>query len=376
VGSRTSVVVVGGGIVGSMHAWFALRRGYEVVQLEREAEARGASVRNFGLVWVSGRAAGPELELALRARGLWAGIGAAVPAVGFRPAGSLTVASTPAELAVLERAARADDARERGFRLLDRAETRAVNPALRGALLGALHCELDAVVEPRAATAALREAMRGGERYRFVPGTEVVAYDDHTAIDARGRRWSADLVVFATGAAHGGVAAGHLASAPLRRCRLQMMQTAPLDEPVPTAVADGDSLRYYPAFAAHGAGELPRQDARAAAHAAQLLLVARLDGSLTIGDTHAYDEPFPFDVAEQPYDHLRSVAERLLGRTLPPTVRRWAGVYSELVPGAAGNAVYHRAELAPGVVLVTGPGGRGMTCSPAIAAETWEGFAR
>jgi len=25
----------------------------------------------------------------------------------------------------------------------------------------------------------------------------------------------------------------------------------------------------------------------------------------------------------------------------------------------------------PGVVLVTGPGGRGMTCSPAIAEETF-----
>jgi hypothetical protein len=27
--------------------------------------------------------------------------------------------------------------------------------------------------------------------------------------------------------------------------------------------------------------------------------------------------------------------------------------------------------VAPGVMLVTGPGGRGMTCSPAIAEETF-----
>jgi hypothetical protein len=38
-----------------MHAWQALVRGHEVVQIERELEARGASVREFGLVWVSGR---------------------------------------------------------------------------------------------------------------------------------------------------------------------------------------------------------------------------------------------------------------------------------------------------------------------------------
>jgi glycine/D-amino acid oxidase-like deaminating enzyme len=53
---------------------------------------------------------------------------------------------------------------------------------------------------------------------------------------------------------------------------------------------------------------------------------------------------------------------------LPRVQRRWAGVYSEVV---GTPALYHRSEVAPGVVLVTGPGGRGMTCSPAIAEETF-----
>jgi glycine/D-amino acid oxidase-like deaminating enzyme len=101
--------------------------------------------------------------------------------------------------------------------------------------------------------------------------------------------------------------------------------------------------------------------------------VQRLDGGLTIGDTHEYDEPFPFDVDEDAYDHLRSRAEELLGAPLPRTQRRWAGVYSEVVqPSAASSSpLYHRSQVAAGVVLVTGPGGRGMTCSPAIAEETF-----
>nr|WP_232241161.1 FAD-dependent oxidoreductase [Kutzneria sp. 744] len=48
------VVVVGGGVLGTMHAWQAVQRGHEVLQIEREQQARGASVRNFGLVWVGG----------------------------------------------------------------------------------------------------------------------------------------------------------------------------------------------------------------------------------------------------------------------------------------------------------------------------------
>src|ERR1700733_4678725 len=126
------IVVVGGGVLGTMHAVAARRRGFEVVQLERETEARGASVRNFGLVWVSGRKAGPELALALRARELWQELGAEVPGLGFRAAGSLTLAADDAELGLLKEAAARPDAPRRGFELLDPGAVRAVNPALHG----------------------------------------------------------------------------------------------------------------------------------------------------------------------------------------------------------------------------------------------------
>jgi glycine/D-amino acid oxidase-like deaminating enzyme len=69
------IVIVGGGVLSTMHAMQARSRGLDVVHLEREAGPRGASVRNFGLVWVSGRAPGPELALAQRARTLWQELG-------------------------------------------------------------------------------------------------------------------------------------------------------------------------------------------------------------------------------------------------------------------------------------------------------------
>src|SRR3984885_10458921 len=115
-----------------MHAVLARRHGYAVTQLEREPAGRGASVRNFGLVWVSGRRAGPELALALRARELWQELGAAVPGLGFRAAGALTLAADDAELGLLKEAAALPDAPRRGFELLDPGAVRAVNPALHG----------------------------------------------------------------------------------------------------------------------------------------------------------------------------------------------------------------------------------------------------
>src|SRR5579863_10785908 len=132
------VVIVGGGILGTMHAVMARRHGLAVTHLEREPEGRGASVRNFGLIWVSGRRAGAELSLALRARQLWAEIAGFAPGTGFRPAGSLTVATSEAELAVMREAAELSDAKQREFELLDAAGVGEVNPALRGEFLGGL----------------------------------------------------------------------------------------------------------------------------------------------------------------------------------------------------------------------------------------------
>ena len=376
------VVIVGGGILGTMHAVMARRRGLAVTHLEREQEGRGASVRNFGLVWVSGRRAGPELALALRARELWESIAGDAPGTGFRPAGSLTIASTEAELAVMREAAELDDAKQREFEVLSADDVREVNPALQGEFLGGLWCRADAIVEPRVALPALRAWLTsaGGPGYEWRPGREAVELGANGVRDQLGQWHRGDLVVLCTGANFTGVAGPHLAasgalaSAPgsggagLRRVRLQMLQTRPFPGRLATSVADGDSLRYYPAYDVPSLASLPPQAAVAAQNRAQLLLVQRLDGSLTIGDTHEYDEPFGFDVDEGAYDHLVARAAALLGGQLPRVQRRWAGVYSEVAGGAT---IYHRSTVLPGVVLVTGPGGRGMTCSPAIAEETF-----
>ncbi|MEV6768194.1 TIGR03364 family FAD-dependent oxidoreductase [Nocardia sp. NPDC051030] len=363
------LVIIGGGILGTAHALAAIGRGHEVVHLEREVEARGATVRNFGLVWVSGRSAN-ELGITLRSRELWEEIGGKVPGVGFRPAGSITLVRTEAEMAVAEAAMQSDTAEARGFELLDPDHVRKVNPALRGKFLAGLHCSADAAVESRQALPALRRYMEATGRYNFFAGTEARTITGTTVVDDRGRRHEGDLVLVCPGAAHAGLTRELVGDIPVRRVRLQMMQTAPLGEPLTTAVADGDSFRYYPAFAGEELDRLNREEAQpftAAQHKMQLLCVQRLHGGLTIGDTHEYDEPFNFDVDEAPYEHLTAVAEELLGRKLPQVVRRWAGVYSQSIdPGT----IVTRAEASDNVWVITGPGGRGMTLGPAIGEET------
>ena len=354
-----------------MHAWHAVRRGHQVVHLEREQQARGASVRNFGLVWVGGRAGGPDLDTALRARQLWEEIAAEVPGVGFRAGGSLTVLRTEAERAVAAEVAVRHDAGRRGWELLDETETRKANPALRGEFLGALWSPHDARVEPRVTQRALQDRLRASGRYTFLGGREVrEVVGERSVRDDRGELHSGDAVVLCTGAWLGGLVRELAPELPVRRVRLQMMQTDPLGEELTTSVADGDSFRYYPAYAGGALDALKAaqpQHPTAAEHRMQLLMVQRADGTLTIGDTHEYDQPFGFDVVEDPYAYLAELAGSVLGRPLPTIRRRWAGVYAQCLDPAL---VVHRERVREGVWLVTGPGGRGMTGSPAIGEAT------
>ena len=76
VSASRRAVVAGGGIVGTWHALELAEAGFAVDHLEAEAGPTGASVRNFGLVWVSGRRSGAELDVARRARRRWEEVGA------------------------------------------------------------------------------------------------------------------------------------------------------------------------------------------------------------------------------------------------------------------------------------------------------------
>jgi FAD dependent oxidoreductase TIGR03364 len=361
-------VVAGGGIVGTWHALELAAAGFSVEQLEAEAGPTGASVRNFGLVWVSGRRSGAELDAARRARRRWEEIGAAVPGVGFRPMTSLTVATDDVARAVMEDFAARPEAAARSISFLGPEEVRTCNPAVRGEVAGALHCAEDAVVEPRRALQALRDHLAAvhGARYRFHPGCRVVAAEPHALVDATGTRWAGDLIVLATGAAYDHLPGSAPVAARLRRVRLQMLQTAPFAARLTTSLADADSLRYYPAYESAPLARLGEPSRVAAEHHLQLLLVQRPDGALTIGDTHAYEEPFDFALCEDPTRELLERARRILGSEPPPVQRRWEGVYAQCRDGD----VCLREEIEPGVWVVTGPGGRGMTCSPAIAADT------
>src|SRR5258708_37560684 len=70
------LAIVGAGICGLAHALAAARRGKKIVVIDRDAQANGASVRNFGFVTVTGQQSGACWQRALRSRDIWLEIAA------------------------------------------------------------------------------------------------------------------------------------------------------------------------------------------------------------------------------------------------------------------------------------------------------------
>jgi FAD dependent oxidoreductase TIGR03364 len=66
------LAVVGGGVIGLAHAYWAAKAGKRVVVIERGSRANGASIRNFGFITVTGQEPGDSWRLARRTRDVWA----------------------------------------------------------------------------------------------------------------------------------------------------------------------------------------------------------------------------------------------------------------------------------------------------------------
>lgn len=370
-----SLLVVGGGVLGTLHSYLAISAGLQVTHLERTMVPAAASVRNFGLIWVSGRRAGAELKLALRARQIWGEIGLKIPDTGFRAHGSLTVAQNEAELHVTELAAKMDDADIRGFEFINGVDLLKLEPNLGKKVLGALRCNQDAIVEPGTVLTAIREyLLKTTTLYKWKPNSEVVDFksssDSFYIRTATGEKLTADYIVIVPGADHQGVFREFFDGASIRRVRLYMGATESVNYRLKHSIANADSYRYYPAFANCDLKSLKAQDSIAAAFNMQLLLSQRLDGTFTIGDTHQYEEPFPFEIEEAPFTYLIKEINNIFDSSTK-IVRRWDGIYSQ----TTNNEIYYRNRIKTNVHVISGLGGRGNTLSPAIAEETLKSFA-
>jgi FAD dependent oxidoreductase TIGR03364 len=367
---RHDLIVVGAGIVGLAHALAARRRGLSVAVVDREAEAIGASVRNFGFVTVTGQQAGDCWRRAMRSRDIWLEV---APAAGIavEHRGLLVAVRRPEAMAVLE--AFRGTAMGADCSLLGPAALAAAHGAILagGPFAGGLWSPHEIRVESRTAIPRLAAWLAGPMGAAFHRRTLVRAVEPGRVETTAGTLMAPRIVV-CPGDDLLGLFPERIAAAGITRCRLQMLKLAPGDPGyrLPGSVMSDLSLVRYLGWAdlPEAAALRVRLQAEQAAHLAEgihLIAVQGADGGLVVGDSHHYEwtpRPFAEAVVE---DLILDEMHRTLRLPGARVVERWTGTYASLP-----DRLMLREAPGDGIRLVIVTSGTGASTAFAIAEET------
>jgi glycine/D-amino acid oxidase-like deaminating enzyme len=227
----TSVVVVGGGLVGTATAYYAAREGMQVTLLEQRHTGYGASGRNPGFVWLHCRNPGWALEISLAGRALYDELAGELPEpFEFRAEGGIIYFRTPEQGLVFEEFVKARQADGLDMELIDGKTVRELVGPIRPDVLGASFCSNDAQINTPTVVAALAAGARA-QGVDVREGVEVTGLVESGAsvvgVETNQGRITADIVVIATGAWTRMLLAEHGIEANIGIERLQVVATTP-----------------------------------------------------------------------------------------------------------------------------------------------------
>ncbi len=360
------LAVVGAGILGLAHALAAVRLRKRVVVIDRDAQANGASVRNFGFVTVTGQESGDCWRRARRSRDVWDEV-APEAGIAIEHRGLAMVARRPEARAVLEAFLETDMAE--GCSLLDPAAARERLPMLAGdGIAGVLWSSLDLRVESRTAIPALARWLAEAKGVTFLRETLVGAVAPPRIETSRGVVRAERCIVcpnedFLT------LFPDRIAAHGVTKCKLHMLRLAAPGWRLPAAVMSDLGLVRYLGYAALPEAaplkaRLAAEQADALANGVHLIAVQSHDGSLVVGDSHHYGatpDPFaPDGVDRIILDEFAAV----FGPDVPPVQERWTGIY----PSSPNRTMFVDAPT-ESVRLVVVTSGTGASTSFAIAEE-------
>lgn len=348
------------------HALAAARRGLRVLVIERDAQANAASVRNFGLVVVSGQAPGRPRRLAERTRDIWLDLADAA-GIAIRHRGLLAVAQRPEAMDLLEAFAASPDGD--GCTMLTPDELERRQPGLNiDRLAGGLASPTEIRVESREAIPQIAGHLRDRWKVDFRYGETVLDVAPPSVRTSEGT-YGARKVVVCPGDDLAGLFPDAIARHDVRRCKLQMLRLEASGLRLGAAVVSDLSLIRYGGYA--GLPEatplrerLGRECGDALSEGVHMIAVQSIDGSLVVGDSHHYAHtPDPF--ASEAVDRLILREFRAVFSSTPNVMARWTGTYAS-APGHD----HFREAIGEDIRLVMITSGTGASTAFAIGEET------
>lgn len=367
---RKKAIVIGAGIVGLAISRSLAIRNYSVEVFDRNAYAIGASIRNFGMIWPVGQSEGKLFERAMISRSIWQEI-CELTNIWYSPAGSLHLAYTDLEWQVLESFYQNVKA-NRNYVLLNKRGTIeksvSANP---DKLIGGLYSPDEIIVDAPLAIPSLANWLNEKYSVKF-HWKKFINQVDTGTVYTDDAIYKADEIYVCTGPDFENLFPSLYSEHLVTKCKLQMMKTVkqPNEWKLGPSLCGGLSLTHYPSFKAadqnslsalinHFTSSMPNY----VKWGIHVMIAQNSRGELVIGDSHEYGHTHdPFDkekINKFILDYLYKFS-KYPDQTISAT---WNGIYTKLLNGGSELIL----EPIPGVTIVNGLGGAGMTLSFGLA---------
>lgn len=369
-----SAIVVGAGIVGLATARALAEKGYAVKVIEKSQFALGASVRNFGMLWPVGQPDGNLYNRSVRTKEIWVDY-LETAKIPYNACGSLHLAYSTEEMNVVEDIAQFFQSKNRPVSVINKETVLShYNGINENGLLGALRSEDEIIIDPREGIKHLPAYLTQKYGVTFIWGTAITAVTSHAAFAGK-TKYEADIVCVCSGQDFETLYPDQFKAQPIIKTKLQMMRFKHQDPnfKIGASVCGGLSLLHYKSFTASSAltklrlkieEEIPEY----LKYGIHVMVSQNNNGELTVGDSHEYALDFePFDKIEI-NEMILAYLKKFMHIDQWMMTQSWNGIYPIMTNGAA--ELFLNPE--PGVYILNGIGGHGMTMSFGFAEEMIE----
>jgi len=369
--TKFDLIVVGGGILGTFHAYHALKKNLKVALLERNSVPQGATVRNFGQVVPSGM----DLK--------WQNFGRESLKIyndlhdqadlTIRQNGSVYIASNDEELQLIEELYEINRNNDYESVLLSKNDCIKKFDGLRSDYCkGGLFFPQELSVDSAEMIVKLHKLLEEKMGLQIFYNTTILETheDDQkcTAVAANGTEFNASKIIICGGHEFKTLYPNVFNDSDLEISKLQMLQTKPQGiYSLQGNILTGLSVRRYesfsecPSFQKIKALEDPHSFEKK--YGVHILFKQALDGSVIIGDSHEYADAknaddLGYDLNMEIDEFMILEAKKIIDLPTYEIQRRWFGIYSQCKT----KDIFEHSPAA-NIHIVTGIGGKGMTGS-------------
>ncbi|GGF19393.1 TIGR03364 family FAD-dependent oxidoreductase [Echinicola rosea] len=372
------LIVIGGGVLGTFHAYHALEAGLKVALIEKDKAPQDATTRNFGQVVPSGMNSKWQ-NYGRESLSIYKNLQTQFD-ISVRQNGTIYLASDEEEMQLIEELHDINIQNGYTSEMLTKQTCLHHYPGLKSSYAkGGLYFPDEVTVEPRIMIHRLLDFLKTEKNLEIHTGKTVKSCE-HTGntvnVDtACGSTLKGSKVIICNGREFKILYPALFAQSDLQVSKLQMMQTKPQGTgySLPGSVLTGLSIRRYEAFSECPSFSVIKsreaQDSPEKKWGIHILFKQAKDGSVILGDSHQYAEAkdiddLGYDLDMEIDDYMVRKAKEIFRLPNYEIAHRWYGMYSQCK-----TKDLFQTTINDHIHIVTGIGGKGMTGSAGYAKE-------